>query len=490
MKKNKISIVILLFMVSLFGCDDFLDKVPEDTLSPSVYYNNVQELKTGLSGCYKVLQDIYLDNRMNRYIEMVSDDGKDRQMTDPYHIFKKTNAHSASVIWTDNYLMIYRVNTLLEVLESFEAKDAAETNEINAMMGECYFLRGLAYLNLVRTYGPVPKVTAKFLSPSDAFGVGRAAVAEIYNEVIIPDFQKAFDMCYVKGASQLSGEEARANKGSALMGLAKAQLDMKDYGAAEATLKKLIIDKAAGEYGLMPNLTAVFDDDLKFNKESIFEVNYNVTAGQPSYFWKNMANDIAYVIGTTYRTSYMVTHDLLQEYTEYGDFERLNLSVDSGYVEGATPEFQSFPIKMAPSREEMVAIKDLGSNFNFMVFRYADALLMYAECLMNNGKKGDAIGYINQVRQRSNMDALPGDYNLDIYWILHERRMELAFEGHRFFDLKRTGKAMEIISEALMTVTGEDYGTTDSPIEEYQLLFPIPTSEIEKDQTLPQNPGY
>jgi hypothetical protein len=186
----------------------------------------------------------------------------------------------------------------------------------------------------------------------------------------------------------------------------------------------------------------------------------------------------------------MVTHDLLQEYTEYGDFERLNLSVDSGYVEGATPEFQSFPIKMAPSREEMVAIKDLGSNFNFMVFRYADALLMYAECLMNNGKKGDAIGYINQVRQRSNMDALPGDYNLDIYWILHERRMELAFEGHRFFDLKRTGKAMEIISEALMTVTGEDYGTTDSPIEEYQLLFPIPTSEIEKDQTLPQNPGY
>jgi tetratricopeptide (TPR) repeat protein len=477
-------------MVSLLGCDDFLDKVPEDTLSPSVYYNNVTEIKTGLAGAYKVLQDIYVDNGMNRYVDMVSDDGKDRQMTDPYHIFKKTNSHSASVIWTDNYLMIYRVNTLLEVLTVYESVSDAEAKEINAMIGECYFLRGLAYLNLVRTYGPVPKVTAKFASPSEAFGIGRAPVDEIYNDVIIPDFQNAAEMCFVKGASQLNGEEARANKGSALMGLAKAQMEMKDYVAAEATLKKLIVDKVAGTYSLMPSLTDVFDDDLKFNKESIFEVNYNVAAGQPSFFWKNMANDIAYIIGTTFRTSYMVSHDLLQEYTEYEEFERLNLSVDSGYVPGATPEFQAFPIKMAPSREEMVAIKDVGSNFNFMVFRYADALLMYAECLMTNNKKGAAIDYINQVRTRSNMPELAADFNLDIYWILHERRMELAFEGHRFFDLKRTGKAIEIISEALMTVTGEDYGVQTSPIEEYQLLFPIPVSEIEKDQTLPQNPGY
>jgi tetratricopeptide (TPR) repeat protein len=489
MKKNKFNILIVLFLVSLIGCDDFLDKAPEDTLSPAVYYNNVKELKTGLSGCYKVLQNVYLDNRMMRYIDMVSDDGKDRQMTDAYHIFKKTSGNSASVIWTDNYLMIYRVNTLLDILETYEPK-AGEEAEVNAMKGECYFLRGLAYMNLVRTYGPVPKVTEKFASPSDAFGIGRAPVAEIYTQVIIPDFQNAYNMCYVKGAGQLSGEEARANKGSALMGLAKAQMEMQDYSAAQATLKMLIEDKAAGNYGLMPTLRSVFDDDNKFNIESMFEVNYNVAAGQPSFFWMNMANDIAFIIGTSHRTSYMVTHDLLQEFTEYGEFERLANSVDSGYVEGATPEYQAFPIKMAPSWEEMAAIRDIGSDYNFMVFRYADALLMYAECLMMNGNKTDAIMYINMVRERSNMDPLAADFDLDIYWILHERRMELAFECHRFWDLKRTGKAIEIISEALMTVTGEDYGVTDSPVGEYQLLFPIPTSEIEKDQTLPQNQGY
>lgn len=477
-------------MVSLLGCDDFLDKAPEDTLSPAVYYNNVQELKTGLAGCYKVLQSIYNHDRMIRYIEMASDDGKDRQMTDPIHIFKKTNAHSASVIWVDNYLMIYRCNTLLDVLTQFESQNDAEALEVNAMIGECHFLRALAYMNLVRTYGPVPKVTEKFASPSDAFGIGRAPVAEIYNDVIIPDFNEAFNKCFKKGASQLNGEEARVNKGSALMGLAKAQMEIQDFSSAESTLKKLIVDKAGGEYGLMPTLKDVFNDELKFNKESIFEVNYNVSAGQPSFYWRNMANDIAFIIGTSHSTSYMVTHDLLQEFTEYGDLERLNFSVDSGYVEGATPEYQAFPIKLAPTWEEMAAIRDIGSNFNFMVFRYADALLMYAECLMNSGKKPEAIGFINQVRVRSNMEPLAAGFNLDIYWILHERRMELAFECHRFWDLKRTGKAIEIISEALMTVTGEDYGTTDSPIEEYQLLFPIPTSEIEKDQTLPQNQGY
>ncbi|WP_082063718.1 RagB/SusD family nutrient uptake outer membrane protein [Draconibacterium sediminis] len=491
MKMNKLNILFAMVLVSLFGCDDFLDKAPEDTLSPAVYYNNINELKTGLAGCYKVLQDIYThDGGMYEYIEMVSDDGKDRQMTDPYHIFKKTNSHSASAIWTDNYLMIYRVNTLLGVLSTFEPATDAETKEVNAMMGECYFLRGLAYMNLVRTYGDVPKVTEKFGSPSEAFGIGRSSVSEIYNDVIIPDFQNAVSMCYVKGASQLNGEEARANKGSALMGLAKAQMEMQDFGSAETTLKRLIIDKESGEYGLMPNLTDVFDDANKFNKESIFEVNFNVAAGQPSFYFRNMSNDISFIVGTTYTNIFMVSHDLLQEFTEYGEEDRLFHSVDSGYVEGATPEFQAFPKKMAPSRAERAAIKDVGSDYNFIVYRYADALLMYAECLMNNGKTGDAITYINMVRERSNMEPLADDFNLDIYWVLHERRMELAFECHRFWDIKRTGKAIEIISEALMTVTGEDYGVQDKPIEEYQLLFPIPTGEIEKDQTLPQNPGY
>ncbi len=493
MKINIIKIVLSVFVLSIVSCDDFLTKTPEDTLSPKVYYNNLAELKTGLAGVYKAAQDIYQFNGMLTSIEMASDDGKDRNCADPIHTFKKTNSNSAGVVWTGNYTMISRSNEMISILKSYVPKNAAETFEVNAMLGECSFLRGLGYLNLVRTYGAVPKVVAPFADPADAFGLGRTETTVIYNDVIIPDFKNAVEMCYSKGAAQLKGEEARANKGAALMGLAKAQMELKDYVAAEATLKKLIIDKVSGTYALMPTLTDVFSDTKKFNTESIFEVNYNVAAGQPSFFFRNMSNDIALLVKTTYSTQYMVTHNILKEFSDYKDLKRLNLTVDSGKVTGAIPVYQAFSKKMAPDRAGRVANKDIGTNYNFMVYRYADALLMYAECLMMNNKSVEAITYVNQVRTRSGMPVLASDLQftkLDIYWILHERRMELAYEGHRFFDLKRTGKAVEILSKALMNPVGEDINKQTAPIDEKQLLFPIPMTEIEKDQTLTQNPGY
>jgi hypothetical protein len=106
------------------------------------------------------------------------------------------------------------------------------------------------------------------------------------------------------------------------------------------------------------------------------------------------------------------------------------------------------------------------------------------------GKKDEAITYVNEVRARAKVPALTVA-KLDIDAILHERRMELAFEGHRYFDLVRTGKAVEVLTKAIMTPI--DYDTNiaiSGPISEEQLILPIPVGEIEKDQTLPQNPGY
>ncbi len=493
MKRNIKNILLVFFLLSLASCDEFLNKVPEDTPLLDKYFNNEAELKTGLAGVYKAAQDLYKFNGMMTPIEMASDDGKDRNCTDAIHTFKKTNSNSAAVVWTGNYTMISRSNDLIAALQKYVPKNANEITEVNAMLGECYFLRGLGYLNLVRTYGAVPKVVAPFPVASDAFGLGRTEVSVIYSDIILPDFTNAVELCYKKGATQLVGQEARATKGAALMGLAKAQMELKDFVAAEATLKSLIVDKIGGDYALMQTLTDVFLDTKKFNTESIFEANFNVAAGQPSFFFRNMSNDIALLVTTTYTTQYMVTHNLLKEFTDYNDKNRLNQTVDSGKVTGAIPVYQAFSKKMAPDRAGRVAAKDKGTDFNFMVYRYADALLMYAECLMMNDKSGDAIPYINQVRTRSGMPELSADpkfTTLNINWILHERRMELAFEGHRFFDLKRTGKAIEIISKALMNPVGEDKNKQTAPINENQLLFPVPLTEIEKDQTLTQNPGY
>jgi len=126
-----------------------------------------------------------------------------------------------------------------------------------------------------------------------------------------------------------------------------------------------------------------------------------------------------------------------------------------------------------------------------MVTRYADALLMYSEALLANGQKTEALIYFNQVRARVRPTALITADELTLDQILHERRMELSFEGHRYFDLVRTGKAVSVITKALMTkVDYDDKIYIAGPIAEYQFILPIPVGEIEKDPTLIQNTGY
>ncbi len=491
MTKRIIRIFAIIGLIVVLGsCEDFIDKLPEDTLAPGSYFNNTDELLTGVSGCYKVLQPIYQHDRMIRTVAYMGSTAKTITLSNVFRRFEKSVSDSEANIYRDNFLMISRCNSMLKVLENFTTEVASEKREVEAMMGECHFLRGLAYFNLVRLYGELPLAIEEFASPMDAFGNGRSSVDDIYNKAIIPDFTKAAELCYKKDAPELSGQGARATKGSGLMGLAKAYLTINKTQEAEDVLKRMIVDKEGGNYELLSNMSDVFEPENKFNKESVFEVNYNVAAGQPSWFFTLLQNDIAYAIGMTRNSGVITTHSVLREFDEYGEINRFYATLDSGVVNGVPP-IQAFPVKMAPSREERAAITNIGSDYNFMVYRYADALLMYGEALMRNGKDGKP--WIDMVRQRSGMPKLDDDpkfTKLDIYWILHERRMELLWEAHYYFDLVRTGKAVEMLSDILMRIIDHDNVPRSTPIPEYQLLLPIPTGEIEKDQSLVQNPGY
>lgn len=490
--KSKLYLLFIAGIAFIFSsCEGFLNKYPQDELTPGSYYNNLKELKTGLAGCYFALYDVYAPHGMTKHLELMSDDGKDPRNSDVFHIFRKTNANSVSAAWVNHYKMIYNCNAFLEVLDKYEDPTGKDKEAVDAMRGETLFLRALAYLNLTRLYGDVPKVTSTFVNPGDAFGIGRTSVNDIYTTVVIPDLEAAVGLCYKKGDAALSTEGARATKGSALMLLAKTHMTMGKYAEAQAVLKRMIEGKEGGEYGLMPSITDALHPNNKFNKEMVFEVNYSVAGGRPSEYYRILINDIGNKLGSDYNSAYQAEHNLMREFTNHNETVRYKATLDSGYVAGASPSIQAYPVKFAPpGSERAVAKQKKGTDYNFVVLRYADALLMYAECLMVAGDKTGALGYINQVRTRSQMDALPASHNLDIYWILHERRMELSFEGHRYFDLVRTGKAIEIISKALMTPIDQDDKPTSEPITENQLLLPIPVDQIEIDQTLIQNKGY
>ncbi|NWJ52364.1 MAG: RagB/SusD family nutrient uptake outer membrane protein [Bacteroidetes bacterium] len=490
MKKYFLLIIVAILFMSC--TKSFLETKPEDTLSPDSYFGTKTEIQTGITACYKKLQSIYNQGDMPLVIELMSDDGKDFNWSSPFHIFTKTNSNSQDGIWTNNYKMIVDCNNMLSIIDKYAPTHLTEATDLNAFRGEARFLRALAYFNLVRIYGPVPKVTEPLSDPTKAFGVGRASLDTIYQKVIIPDLVFASTNCYNKGDNALKGQEARATKGAALTILGKVYLTLNDANNAAATLKKLIVDKAAGtNYSLMPSYSAIFQPANKLtNTESIFEVNFNVAAGQASTWFKWMGVDIGKNLLANSSNQMLVEHNLMRDFTTNKDLTRYAASVDSGNCSPAVPPIQAWAKKLCPPAAQIKNYANTGTDYNYIVTRYADALLMYAEALMTLNQKDAAIVYFNQVRTRAGMPAITAA-QLNIDMMLHERRMELAFEGHRYFDLVRTGKAIDIITKDLMTkVDYDDKIYINAPIPAYQLFLPIPVSQIQIDPTLPQNSGY
>lgn len=488
-------LIILIGILSSACSEDFINRQPEDNLSIDTYFKNLTELKTGIVGCYKGLQNLYGTgtNHIPLTVELMSDDLKNFHLDSQWHIFTKTNSDSNTPIWVSSYKMIVNCNNIIKAIDDYMPSHEDEAVTLKAFRGEASFLRALSYFNLVRFYGDVPEVTGPFEDPEKAFGVGRTPVQDIYTGIIIPDLEYAIANCYKKGDAALKGEEARATSGAALTILGKVYLTMHDPAKAESTLKKLIIDKSAGNYSLFSNFQNFFLPANKFNSESIFEVNYNCAAGQASDFFRWMCPDIGIKIcAKKYTQQVAVEHNLMREFVNSNEKIRYTSTVDSGKVPAASPPLQPWARKLSPPPAEVKNYAVIaGCDYNYPITRYADALLMYGEALMLLNRKSEALAYINMVRSRAGMAALTDPNALTIDVILHERRMELAFEGHRYFDLIRTGKAIEKISYSLLTkIDYDNQINRNGPIEAYQLLLPVPVTEIEKDPTLTQNEGY
>ncbi|MCE5346533.1 MAG: RagB/SusD family nutrient uptake outer membrane protein [Bacteroidales bacterium] len=489
---KKICYLIVFTMLILSGCSEsFLDTQPEDALAPGIFFKTPADIKTGLVAVYKPLQTIYNQGGVLTIVENMSDDGTQPFAVSAFNNFYKDNTNSAVAMWTNYYKMIVNANNIIDIIDKFVPKTDADAALVKAYRGEACFLRAFAYFNLVRLYGDVPKVVKPFTDPNTAFGVGRTPVSNLYSEVIIPDLESAIADCYKKGDAAITSEGARVTKGTALTILAEVYLTLHDNTNAAATLKRLIVDKEGGTYTLMSDYAKIWLPANKFNTESIFEVNFNVAAGFPSYYFRNMSSvgPNVYKV-TTSSCQYAGCKNLMDEFVAYQDWKRYDVSLDSGW-HAMNNLITPIPLKNMPPLDvaTLKNYNNVGTDYNFMISRYADALLMYAEALMTTDP-GTAVTYINQVRARVNMAPIAvGDLNIDR--ILHERRMELTFEGHRYFDLVRTGKAIEYISSDLMSnVDYEKRIFRSEPIPEYQLILPIPVTEIEKDQTLTQNPGY
>ncbi len=476
MKTYNYLIAILGFLTLSCG-EDFLAVEPLDQLSSGNYYNSPQEIETGVIGVYDQLQSFYAYNGFPLWIELRSDDGTLNTAGKSSNVdeFRLRGSDGPGAIWDNGYELIFRSNRLLDVMENY---DGEGKEKLLPMIAEVKFLRALTYFNLVRFYGDVPLVTT-VLTPEESFAFGRAPASEVYEKLIINDLMEVSDVLPRK--SDYQGDDVgRATRGAANALLGKVYLTLGRFDLAAASLKKVIDSE---EYSLLTDYAGVFDVTNPNHAESIFEIQFNQFLDNGNQMSRWTSNELGKALGIQFANGLLAPTQSLQDaYLNNDDSLRFQVAMDSGAYEGDRYKdvdyFKKYvTLNSAPNQ---------GTDNNYIVLRYADVLLMYAEALNETEGPAAALPFLNIVRNRAGMPAITNQDPAALRdTILNERRVELANEGHRWFDLVRTGKAIEAISEYLSE------SEINSTVEPFQLVFPIPQSEVDKNPNkISQNPGY
>jgi starch-binding outer membrane protein, SusD/RagB family len=490
------TLILLIAGLMTSGCSkSFLDLNPEAIINGSAFYKTESEVQQAVNGAYSILQplsnesywifgEMRSDNTWFQY--NTADRGREQwEFVDEFLV--PATAECIGNFWKNSYIGISRCN---DVLDNIPNVSMEETNR-NQYTGEVKFLRAFHYFNLVRQFGGVPLRLTSIQSPDATISKGRATVDDVY-AIIIADLKEASEKL---PATYTGTNIGRATKGAASALLAKVYLTRKDYPAALTELRKV---QALG-YSLLPAYADNFDPAKKNGAESLFEIQY--LGSQTGLFSTFMYTFAPYTSGSAVtgdpKTSIngsgsgwnIPTQDMIDAYEANDKRKAVSLS------EGFTSSGGTF-VNIPYVKKYNHGFTDVGrTNDNFPVLRYADVLLMIAECLNEQAYTagGEAFDRLNEVRVRAGLTPLTAatvatqDAFRDA--VFHERKVELAFENQRWYDLVRSGKAVEVMNAH---GTRQKTFSTLIPANGYQvtenrLLLPIPQSDINLDN-LTQNP--
>lgn len=478
MKTIKIITVAALCGLLVSCTDDFLKLAPLSSMNENSFYKTEEDFETAMVSIYATLYNEYGPNSGTSVSELMSDEclvysgkvlgGGGVTATDfyPFHDYSLLPSNSGvSSFWNTAYSDLNRINKTLDKLIDTEFGSTAKGLQYQ---GALRFFRALYHFNMVRLYGPVPIVDHS-LTVEESYDVGRSSEADVY-QFIIKDLTFARDNLPLRSKITKTGE---VTKGAAETCLGEVYLTIGDKANAATALNSVI---SSNEYGLMDDYAALWDMSQKNNKESILEIQQVAGAGNPSspYFERYAPFENFYL--TAQGGGINQVSDVLWNNYEEGD-PRRDLSIFPGYT-NASGMWIDIKFERKWFDDNYLVNRNFYYGNNFIVYRYADVLLMYAEAT------GDA-SYLNQVRKRA---GLPGfgeaGYPSDKYPTLdlaieHERNVELALEFHRFFDLKRTGRATTVISAAK--------GKT---ITDKMLVLPIPQEAIDQNPDVIQQNEY
>lgn len=501
--------IMLIISLGIFLCftecsckKDFLNKTDPTQIGTDVFYQNQTQLEQAVNGVYGQLQGIINDQWL--YNELPSDNTTfdfnpaDRGQAPRIEAFEFWTVNSGTPnvddIYISYYNALFNINTAIVKLKNVGT--GAITDSVKAQFeGQLKFLRGYYYFQLVQYFGDVVLITEPIDVPSKAWDYLRVTQAEVYTQ-IEKDLKEAVSLLPLRYSDANVG---RVTKGAALTLLGKVYLTQKKYPDAVSTLQQIL---PLG-YSLVPNYADVFDPQKKNGSESIFEVQYQGgnNLGEWSSFIYTFAPRLSGAVVIGFPASNpggwnTPTRDIIAAY-ENGDL-RKNASVGLDFKSPVTDSVVPY-IKKYDHTHTLIGKTD----DNWPVLRYSDVLLMLAEAINDaTGPTSEAYGYLNQVRQRAGLALLSG-LNQQSFndKVLNERRVELAFENWRWFDLKRT-KTPDQLSQFLNAYSAREkafptvgrqgipYSQLDYVFQPYEVLYPMPSNEILVNNKLTQNNGY
>lgn len=537
----------ILLLICFGSCEDFLSKEPIGRDTENVFYTDAENCELAVNACYDVLTwgqgPVPTDPMSSGYLghfeefmvgDILSDDAlkggsgpsDEKQIQEMKEWRATADLDKSASAWSNLYAGIYRCNSVISNLED----SPIDGNLKDRFMGEVCFLRGYYYFYLVRLFGGVPLITKPLLR-SEAGSLQRSSMAEIYT-LIESDLMQAALLLPEK--SEYDEEDmGRATRGAALAYLARAIMYQLGTDNTNSHSWEEVYDYTdsiihSGEYYLAGNYAEVFEMEGENGPGSIFEVQCaENTTGE----------DWGSIMGGTISTVFQgnrehwgwgfndPTEDLVNAFGEkdprlactvYGDGDVVH-GVVQKWFSGAESPYLNRKAALDPAFRPAGDGKD--SPQNLRKFRYADILLMNAEAACYTGREAVAIQRVNQVRERARnstrpkgsvegqntyetynpgevlVEDIPSDLTgndlLEAIW--NERRLELAMEGLRFWDLVRTGRYIDVLPNETIRTSCLSHcleGTNFEGTTTFIPVLPIPRSEVESWGVTPQNPNY
>lgn len=485
--------------LGLAACDDLLTETPKNFLTTDSYYQTPEQMEVAVLSAYQPITrgDVWEWNLII-VTELASDHVRihpDEPNYGTYHpglLLWDPTTSSASAPWNGLFTSVYRANLAISRMDAVEFADPARKQEL---IDEARFIRGYAYLLLTKLYGDVPLLVAE--EDHENYEVPRSPIAQVHAQVEA-DLQAA-----EAGLPEVPRQHGRASKAAARMALAdlyqwrSSAMASGEWATMSEYARKVIDDP---NWGLVDDYISIFLPATKDNQEMIWMIassgvegrtSTNVgchwlprelgfgsaggceVLGQPTEWFYNSYPDGDYRHEVNYRTSGWSTNPSLG---------------DNGFVEFAWPNIY----KYRPTNLGVGGPTDV----DFPLYRYAEALLMYAEAQYELGNVAEATRYVNMVRARARQGtgsenrSSPADLSVvtrdDIY---NERGWELAHEGKRWFDqIRRDGLEPGYWSRTLREHDPETDERGD--VSDFRKRLPVPRGEIERNPALEQNEGY